>query len=100
MEGEGMRLLLEAVDGLNLEVFLQPERAHRPADTGLLVPAHRSVGVGVGAVVGDSPRAQAAGELISALAVLTEDIAAQAEDRVIGDVERLVLSLIWHDDQD
>ncbi len=39
--GEGVRLLFEAEDRFDLQIFLQPERAHRPADAGLLVAAHR-----------------------------------------------------------
>src|SRR4051812_46795848 len=81
--GKLMRLVLEAIDGFHLKILLKTVNPHRPADSRLLVSSHRREGIRIRPVERDPPGADAAAEFITTFAVLAEDIAAQAENRVI-----------------
>src|ERR687889_2245975 len=97
---QGSRLVLEPVDRLDLQVLLEAESAHRATDAGLLVAAHRGVGVRGCAVEADPPRAQAVDDATGVGPVAAEDVAAQPVGRVVGDPQGLVLVAVGQNGQD
>ena len=98
--GKCLRLVVEPVDGLDLEVLLEPESAHRATDAGLLVSAHGGVGIRGGAVVADPSGTQAVHHPAGVRPVATEDEATEPVGRVVGDPQGIVLVAVGHDGQD
>src|SRR4051812_15881312 len=84
-------LVLEPVDGLDLEVLLEPEPAHRAADAGLLVAPHRRVGIRRRAVEADAPGSQTVHDAACPRTLPTEDVPPEPVGGVVGDAHGVVL---------
>ena len=76
---------------LDLEELLETERAELASVTRLLVAAERRHQVEATAVHLDLPGAHLAGDLLGALLIARPHAAGQAVDRVVGDLDGLVL---------
>src|SRR5262249_11848326 len=82
---------------LELEELAEARFAPLAAVAGLLVAAERAAEVGLGAVHVDVPRADLPGDLPGAVDVRGRDVAREAVERVVRDLDRLVLVLVGDD---
>src|SRR5262249_52717273 len=84
-------------DGLQLQEFAQAGLAPLATVSGLLVTAEGAAEVGLRAVHVNVAAADPLGDLPGALDVRRRDVARQTIERVVGDLDRLVLVLVVDD---
>src|SRR5262245_30588788 len=84
-------------DRLRFQVGMHPFGAALPSDSRLLEAAERDAEVRLEGVVADGSRAESPGDRIGAFRVVREHGGVQAVDRVVRDLDRLLLALRRND---
>src|SRR5262249_35229787 len=89
----GLRDALIEDDCLGFQVGVHPVGPALSSDSRLLEAAERDAEVRLEGVVADRSRAESAGDRIGTVQVVREDGRVQAVDRVVRDLDRLLLAL-------